>query len=136
MSFIKYFLPSKKIPTTGIVQITEQANKSPHNVISLKLPLKMASPTGNVLIDSVFVTISGHIKLFQVDTNVKIASVAIAGIARGSAILKKVVKMLQPSIFADSSKSFGNPKKYCLIKNIPNPPNNPGRISAWYVFIQ
>ena len=57
--------------------------------------------------------------------------VAIAGMARGSAILKNVVKILQPSIFADSSKSFGSPRKYCLIKNIPNPPNNPGIIRAW-----
>ena len=92
--------------------ITEQANKSPHRVISLKLPLNIASPTGNVLIDSEFVTISGHIKLFQLVTNVNIASVAITGSASGNAILKNVVKMLQPSIFADSSKSFGNPKKY------------------------
>ena len=136
MSFIKYFLPKMNTPITGIVQITEQANKSPHRVISLKLPLKIAKPTGSVLIDSVFVTIKGHIKLFHVVTNVKIERVAIAGIARGNAILKKVEKILQPSIFADSSKSFGSPKKYCRIINIPKPPNSPGKISAWYVFIQ
>ena len=40
--------------------------------------------------------------------------------------------MLHPSIFADSSKSLGNPRKYCLIRNTPNPPNNPGKINAEY----
>ena len=37
---------------------------------------------------------------------------------------------------AASSKSLGNPRKYCRIKNIPNPPNNAGSISAWYVSIK
>ena len=136
MSFIKYFFPAKNTPTTGNVQITEQANssphasKSPHSVISLKLPLNIASPTGKVLIPSEFVTINGHMKLFQLDTNVNIASVAMTGMARGSAILKKVSIKLHPSILEDSSKSLGNPKKYCLIINTPKPPNNPGSISA------
>jgi hypothetical protein len=127
---MKYFLPKKNTPTTGIVQITEHASKSPHKISSLKLPLNIAKPTGKVLIDSVFVTINGHIKLFQVVTNVNIESVAIAGIDNGKAILKKVVKILHPSILADSSKSLGNPKKYCLIINIQKPPNNPGKINA------
>ena len=127
---MKYFLPNKNTPTTGIVQTTEHANKSPHKVSSLKLPLNIAKPTGKVLIDSVLVTIKGHIKLFQVVTNVNIESVAIAGIDNGNAILKNVVKILHPSILADSSKSFGKPKKYCLIINIPKPPNNPGNIKA------
>ena len=96
ISFMKYFLPSKNTAITGIVQITEQASRSPHSVISLKLPLKIASPTGRVRILSVFVTIKGHIKLFQVDTKVNIARVAIAGRASGIAILKNVVKILQP----------------------------------------
>ena len=80
---------------------------------------------------SEFVTINGHIKLFQVVTNVKIARVATVGRANGNAILKNVWNKLQPSIFADSSKSFGNPKKYWRIKNIPNPPNSAGKIRAW-----
>ena len=87
MSDIKYFLPAKNTAVTGIEQITEQASNSPHKVVSLKLPLKIASPTGKVLILSVFVTIKGHIKLFHVETNVNIASVAIVGNARGTAIL-------------------------------------------------
>ena len=115
---------------TGNVQITEQASRSPHRVISLKLPLNIANPTGKVLMLSVFVTIKGHIKLFQLETNVKIASVATAGIASGNAILHKVCKILHPSILADSSRSFGIPKKYCRIRNIPNPPKSPGTISA------
>ena len=90
MSLIKYFLPSKNTAATGIVQITAQASKSPQRVISLKLPLNIAKPTGRVRIDSVFVTISGHIKLFHVVTKVKIVNVAIAGAASGSAILKRI----------------------------------------------
>ncbi len=90
MSLIKYFFPIRKTPITGMVHITEQANNSPHKVISRKLPLKIASPTGYVLMDSEFVTINGHIKLFQVVTNVNNARVATVGIARGNAILKKV----------------------------------------------
>ena len=90
MSLIKYFLPAKNTPITGMVQITEQARSSPQSVISLKLPLNIASPTGSVRILSEFVTISGHIKLFHVVTNVKIARVATVGSARGSAILKNV----------------------------------------------
>ena len=61
---------------TGIVQIVEHASKSPHIVISRKLPLNIASPTGSVRIDSVFVMISGHKKLFHVVMNVNIPSVA------------------------------------------------------------
>ena len=71
----------------GIVQIRAHANKSPQAVISLKLPLKMASPTGKVLIDSEFVTINGHIKLFQLEMKVKIDNVAIVGRESGMAIL-------------------------------------------------
>ena len=64
----------------------------PIKVISLKLPLNIANPTGNVRIDSVLVTIKGHIKLFHVVTNVKIERVAITGTANGNAILKKLKK--------------------------------------------
>ena len=83
-------MPKKKIAITGIVHITEHANKSPHIVISLKLPLKIASPTGSVRMLSEFVMIKGHIKLFQVVTNVKIVRVTTAGNASGKPILKKV----------------------------------------------
>ena len=65
----------------------EQAISSPHIVISLKEPLKIVSPTVKVRMLSVLVTISGHIKLFQVVTNVKMLKVAIAGMAHGKAIL-------------------------------------------------
>ena len=85
-----YFLPIKKIIITGIVQMTAQASKSPHKVISLKLPLNIANPTGNVLIFSEFVIIKGHIKLFQLVTKVNIPRVIAAGSDRGSAILKNV----------------------------------------------
>ena len=90
ISFIKYFLPIKNTPITGKVQITEHASKSPQSVISLKLPLKIANPTGRVRMLSVFVTINGHIKLFQLDTNVKIAKVEITGIASGKITLQNI----------------------------------------------
>ena len=67
-----------------------QAINSPHIVISLNELLKIVNPTAKVRMLSVFVTIKGHIKLFQVVTNVKIASVATVGSANGNAILKKV----------------------------------------------
>ena len=72
---------------TGIEQIQAHAISSPQRVISLKEPLKIVNPTANVRMLSVFVTINGHIKLFQLVTNVKIERVAIAGIAQGKAIL-------------------------------------------------
>lgn len=113
-----------------MVQIAAQASKSPQAVISLKLPLKDANPTGKVLILSEFVMISGHIKLFQVETNVKIAKAAIVGVAKGKAILQNVSIMLQPSIFEASSSSFEKVKKNCRNIKIPNPPKNPGMINA------
>ena len=67
--------------------MTEKAQRAPQSVISLKLPLKLASAKGNVLIESELVTIKGHIKLFQVVIKVKIANVIKAGSAKGSAIL-------------------------------------------------
>lgn len=72
---------------TGIEQMQEHAINSPHIVISLNEPLKIVSPTVKVRMLSVLVTISGHIKLFQVVTNVKMLKVAIAGMAQGKAIL-------------------------------------------------
>ena len=45
--------------------------------------------------------------------------------------IEKVCNKLQPSILAASSKSFGKPRKYWRIKNIPNPPNSAGKIRAW-----
>ena len=75
---------------TGIEQMQEQAISSPQRVISLKELLNIVRPTARVLMLSVFVTIRGHIKLFQVVTNVNMLSVAIAGSAQGIAILKNV----------------------------------------------
>lgn len=100
-----------KIIIVGIPQITEQASKSPHRVTSLKLPFSAARPTGKVLIESEFVIISGHIKLFQLLTNVKIDRAAIVGRDNGKAILQNVVNMLQPSMRDDSSISFGKFRK-------------------------
>lgn len=75
---------------TGTEQMQEQAINSPQRVSSLKEPLKILNPTARVRILSVFVTISGHMKLFQLVTKVNTASVAIAGMAQGKATLKKV----------------------------------------------
>lgn len=116
--------------------MTAQASKSPQTVISLNELLNTANPRGRVLIDSEFVTISGHIKLFQLDINVKIDNVAIVGIDSGSPIFKKDLTRLHPSILEASSSSFGSDKKNCLNIKIPKPPKNPGIIRAWYVSIK
>lgn len=89
-----------------------QAINSPHIVISLNELLKMVNPTAKVRMLSVFVTIKGHIKLFQVVTKVNMLRVAIAGIAQGRAILKKVWTELHPSSREASSNSFEKFKKY------------------------
>ena len=47
---MKYFCPSRNTPMTGITEITAHAMSCPHSVVSLKLPLKIASPTGKVRI--------------------------------------------------------------------------------------
>jgi len=60
---------------------------------------------------SEFVTIRGHIKLFQLEMKVKMAKVAIVGSAKGKAILRNVYKMLHPSILEESISSFGRFKK-------------------------
>ena len=72
---------------TGTEQMNAHAINSPQRVISLKELLNIVSPTARVLIESVFVTIKGHMKLFQVVTKVNTESVARAGVAHGSAIL-------------------------------------------------
>ena len=128
--FIRYFLPMTKTQITGIEQTQAHAISSPHIVISLNELLNMVNPTAKVRMLSVFVTISGHIKLFHAETNVNILSVAIAGMAQGTPILKKVARGEHPSIIAASSSSAENEEKYCLIIKTPKPPNNPGTISA------
>ena len=108
----------------------EQAISSPHSVSSLNEPLNMVKPTASVRILSVFVTIRGHIKLFQVVTNVNILKVIIAGSAEGNAIRQKTPKEPQPSIRAASSNSVVILEKYCFIIKTPNPPKIPGIINA------
>ena len=87
---MRYFLPDRNTSMTGTEQIHEHAISSPHIVISRKEPLNMLNPTARVRILSVLVTIRGHIKLFQLVTKVNMDKVAIAGVAIGSATLKKV----------------------------------------------
>lgn len=118
MSLIKYFLPIRKTPITGIVQMTEHAKSSPQSVISRKLPLKTANPTGKVRILSVFVTIKGHIKLFQVVTKVNSESVATVGKASGSADFKKCFKNIASVDFSSFFKVFGQPQKILAASKI------------------
>lgn len=105
---IKNLRPSRKTQIAGRVQTALYAINCAHCVVSLKLPLNSASATGSVFIVSELVTINGHIKLFQVVIKVKIPSVISAGVARGSAILKKICHNEQPSILAEFSSSDGN----------------------------
>ena len=115
---------------TGKDKITEQAVKSPHIIVSLKELLNCESATGSVVMSTEFVTIKGHIKLFQAVINVNSPRVITAGSDKGNAILKNVSKKLHPSILAASSISEETPLNHCLIRNIPNPPNIPGNINA------
>ena len=132
---MKNFLPRINIPIAGRVQTAEYAINWAQSVVSLKLPLNSASATGSVFIESELVTINGHIKLFQALMNVKIPRVIIAGTASGSAILTNICHVVQPSILAEFSSSFGKDWNHCRIRKTPKPPKSPGRINAWSVSI-
>lgn len=130
ISLMKYFFPNKNINITGADSTIEPAHKSPHRTISLKLLLNWDSAMGSVVISGEFVTINGHIKLFQVVIKVNNPNVTTALTDIGSAILKNTSQMLHPSILAASSISTDIPENHCLIRKTPNPPNIPGIISA------
>ena len=115
---------------TGSTDTQEQAISSPQSIISLKLPLNIANPTGKVNNELLFVTIKGHIKLFQTEIKENIAIVIIAGIDNGRKIWVKIWYIELPSILAANSNSLGKDKKYCRIRKIENPEIIPGKINA------
>ena len=67
------------------------------------------SATGSVYMSSVCAATSGHRKLFQLDRNVRMASVAIAGPHCGRMIWKKMRSSPAPSMRAASISASGMP---------------------------
>lgn len=99
--------------------------------ISRKAEIMPLMPMGSVNLLSVLRYITGVIKSFQVHKNVKIETVAIAGLHSGRAIFHQVLNSLQPSILAASNKSLGSEPKNCLSKNIIYAePKNEGTING------
>ncbi|MNW09346.1 hypothetical protein D3C71_2063180 [compost metagenome] len=76
---------------------------------------------------------SAFSKSFQFHEKSSMASVASAGLARGSISRKKIRPCPAPSIKADSVISLGMPMKNCRSINTPKIVNRPGRISAQWV---
>ena len=69
--------------------------------------------------------------------NEKMRVVIRAGVVNGRIIEKNVRHSLQPSIFADSSRSIGIPRINCMIRNMKNGiPKNDGTINGRKVFTQ
>ena len=80
--------------------------------------------------------ISGKNRLFQLDTNVKIAWVAIAGFMIGITILLNVLNSFEPSILAELMISSGRDGiMNCLMKNTMDGAAILGRISARKLFV-
>jgi hypothetical protein len=72
--------------TTGAITINEAAISNVQSVVYK--PWNEAKPTGSVFISIEFVTIRGHMKLFQLPKNVKVANVAKAGFDKGRIIFQ------------------------------------------------
>ena len=62
---------------------------------------------GNVIISLFVLTTSGHRKLFQAPTNVKIESVRMDGLISGMIIFHSILVLEHPSILAASISSLG-----------------------------
>jgi hypothetical protein len=64
-------------------------------------------------------TMNGQMKLFHAYRNMKVDSVAIAGVDRGTKIRHRIVQRDAPSMTAASSRSFGMDTKNWRIRNVP-----------------
>lgn len=83
---MKYRCKQINTKSTGTRTTTDPAINSPHSV--LYCPLRFANATGKVYIVSLVMIIRGHKNSFHEPINVKIASVARAGLQRGSMIFQ------------------------------------------------
>ena len=99
------------MPTLAITRITF--------VLPL-VPTNDAIPTGKVIFVDVEIKILGQKKSFQEAMKRTTPRAAIAGLLNGKIILKKILNAPAPSIFADSSSSFGIDLKNCRRRNIPS----------------
>src|SRR5215469_14739508 len=84
---------------------------------TLKLELKFAMATVSTFRELEFVTISGHMKLFQPNTNASSVAVMMIGRDIGSTMRHRIRLSEQPSSRAASITSFGIVMKYCRIRN-------------------
>jgi hypothetical protein len=71
------------------------------------VPTSEAIPTGSVILVEVEIKIFAQKKSFQEAMKSTTASADIAGLLKGRIIWKKILNGPAPSIFADSSSSFG-----------------------------
>ena len=98
--------------TTGSDTITEPAAKNPH--WEVKPPTKNLRPTGAVYMDSASRNTEARMNSFHAVMNENSAVIAMAGLASGRMMRKKMVCGLAPSMRADSSMSTGMVSKYPL----------------------
>src|SRR5919198_106552 len=120
--------PTTKTTSIGASAITFPAMSSVQLV--WWAPWNVARPSCTVLSAGVLITMSGHRKSFHVHRNVTIASVASAGIERGTTIRTRTPSREQPSIRAASSSSIGRGRKNCRRREVPNGVTRLGTISA------
>ena len=83
-------------------------------------PTNDAIPTGKVIFDAVEIKIFGQKNSFHEAIKRTTPRAASAGLLNGKIILKKILNAPAPSIFADSSSSFGIYLKNCRRRNIPS----------------
>ena len=75
-------------------------------------PAKLVNPTGRVILSGSDIKTTAKINSFHMVIKLKMATVAMAVFEIGKRILQKTLPMVQPSMTAASSNSFGMvPKK-------------------------
>ena len=80
----------------------------------------VVSAIGSVRYASSVVMMSGHVKLFHAPINEKIATVSIEDFTSGNITERKILKLLAPSICADSISSVGTDMIAFLMTNTLN----------------
>lgn len=126
------FWKMKNNTMIGITAITAPAICIGYLVVYCPCNVESAGPSVILSID--VLTINGHMKSFHANFAVKITNDTIPAFVSGSMICPKIWKRLQPSSNAASSNSFGNDRKNCLRRNVPNALNKFGRNNAGILF--
>ena len=139
-SIIYPFNPVKVIPSMRCLWARAKAMKVGSTVITVPAitrchkvpysPLKRANPKGKVLIDILFMTMTGQKKESQLLINKNNPKVAKAGFDKGIIIRRYMPNSEQPSIRAASIISVGMVFINCLIRYIPKALFKAGTIRA------